>query len=119
MEKFLVGLVVALLLSGCAARQVSGTALVEVNINGAYPIAHITHGEPWSFSWSTKGVSACSVVTPKGATPLLSLSGTSDPITVGHPLYPMPGTETMIIVSCTKGSRIVSNLVRLKALPRQ
>ncbi len=82
----------------------------DIKINGSDGPVLIDAGEPWNYSWSSTGASACVIISPTGESGV-TIIGSAGPIVSSHPWYPTLTASTTLTINCTNGTDSATDLV--------
>ena len=91
--------------------------VVDITVNGVPDLVAMVDGRDFSYSWSSKGATACTMVSPTGPSGS-SLAGSGSSITTGHPWYPAPGSYVALVFACTDGVRTGMDVAVVGRLPQ-
>ncbi|MES2214279.1 MAG: hypothetical protein V4465_02760 [Patescibacteria group bacterium] len=80
----------------------SPVVTVDVKANGSDGPVVIQNGTSYTYTWTSGNATACQQTSP--AVTGVSVTGSSTPITPGHPYYPATSTPATITIQCTNGT---------------
>ena len=95
-------------LSAVATSSPSVTA--DIKANGSDGPVTITNGDNFNYSWASTNATLCNITAPNGPS-AITLSGSGNPISLGHPWYPAVGGSTTLTLDCTNGVNTASDSV--------
>ncbi len=101
--------------NGTTTPPTGNLPIVDVKANGSDGPVTVTHGNSFTYSWSSSNSSSCQMTSPINGS--ITLSGTSSPVNLGDTFYPADNSSIIITVECSNSTNTASDAVVVTVVP--